>query len=756
MDGKMKKILAVLLLSALPVMAQSNSVYNATTYAYTTQVTSANAATGSSSIGAQPTAFAQGIPFSPYNTNASVTINRNGANAETVTPTAVANCFPNSVTCTLSASFSSLHVGGESIQSGTFGLQEAINVATAAGSGTVLIDASWKGPAGPSLITAATGSNNIPIQDNRNPAGPIFYQWNGSVYVAQSSGAASFVAGSQVMYLPYKQATTSATTLTDYSGNGLTGTFDTSTHAPTWTANGYGILFRSAQDISIPAAVLSGAKTIQMWFSLTSPGLADSLGFNFLLTDGNANGICYYPSWNGQITLGSTGSCGRAQGLDRYVGPTGIAFTMATSTTDLQYINGTAVKGYDFGTGGVTLPWNSASAGMIGNYVPNISYGANMIFYGMVVYNTVLTPAQIAANDLAFKSAMQAATGFTFGPTYLPSAFYLINGDSRYVNVGAGRALVSDIPAISLKNLGVDNWVNYSVFGYQQVALNANIANVEYAVLDGYGNGPKVVWNEAGINDIENSATAATVLTSLQSYCSNLHTRYPGIKVMVNTLAPDSNSTTAQETQRETLNTNLVNAWVGGTLGCDGLADEDGDPLAATQVTPNRYLPTGTSAFNSTYYLDGIHYTAVLDNEMANGDSCALADLVGRLNQPCWITRQIPFKVLGIFANTSQVVNLVQLGPGWQVCGVKENVSVAFAGTSITGLTATVGDSTGTATQYLASQSLLATGGPAPNMNPNYLSTHGIVQATFASVGANMSALTAGAMNIDVCVVNIP
>lgn len=193
MDGKMKKILAVLLLSALPVMAQSNSVYNATTYAYTTQVTSGNAATGSSSIGAQPTAFAQGIPFSPYNTNASVTINRNGANAETVTPTAVANCYPGSVTCALSASFSNKHISGESIQSGTFGLQEALNVAIAAGSGTVLIDASWQGPSGSSLITAAAGSNNVVIQDNRNPTGPTFYQWNGSAYAVSGSGGSSSV-----------------------------------------------------------------------------------------------------------------------------------------------------------------------------------------------------------------------------------------------------------------------------------------------------------------------------------------------------------------------------------------------------------------------------------------------------------------------------------------------------------------------------------------------------------------------------------
>jgi hypothetical protein len=182
-----KSILLVLLLVCVSAFAQSNSVYNATTYAYATQVAQGNSLTGSASIVANPTAFALGIPFLPYNTNASITINRNAATAETVTLSSIANCYPNSLTCTLYGSFSYKHISGETIQSGTFGLQEAINVAMAAGSGTVLIDASWQGPSGTSLITSAKGNNNVMIQDNRNPSGAEFYQWNGSAY-AQSGG----------------------------------------------------------------------------------------------------------------------------------------------------------------------------------------------------------------------------------------------------------------------------------------------------------------------------------------------------------------------------------------------------------------------------------------------------------------------------------------------------------------------------------------------------------------------------------------
>lgn len=179
---KMKKLIFLLAFS-LPALGQLNSVYNASTYAYTTQVTQGNSTTGSSSVRANPTAFAQGIPFLPYNLNAPITINRNAANAETLTPSGVSNCFSNSLTCTLSGTFTYKHISGESIQSGTFGLQEALNIAITAGSGTVLIDATWQG-SGTSQITGAAGSTTVMIQDNRNPSGAVFYQWDGTHYVA--------------------------------------------------------------------------------------------------------------------------------------------------------------------------------------------------------------------------------------------------------------------------------------------------------------------------------------------------------------------------------------------------------------------------------------------------------------------------------------------------------------------------------------------------------------------------------------------
>lgn len=232
----MKKLLLVFLVS-FTALGQSNSVYNANTYAYITQVTSGNTSTGSSSIMANPTAFANGIPFLPYNVNAPITINRNASTSETLTPSAISNCFPNSLTCTLSGTFTFKHITGENLQSGTYGLQEALNIAVAAGSGTVLIDASWQGPSGTAIIAAAKGSTNVLVQDNRNPAGPVFYQWNGTNYVAAGvAGAIQSINGdtTQAQLITCSGTgltcpTNSGHTTFTLAGGGLTGVITSST-----------------------------------------------------------------------------------------------------------------------------------------------------------------------------------------------------------------------------------------------------------------------------------------------------------------------------------------------------------------------------------------------------------------------------------------------------------------------------------------------------------------------------------------------
>lgn len=566
--------------------------------------------------------------------------------------------------------------------------------------------------------------------------------------------APALVAGYQAFYAPYRQNTTTATTITDYSGNGYTGTFGTGGNAPTWLASGGGITCSANSYITIPSGVLSGLGTVQMWFALSNPQYNDvtNVGPQIMLSDSANNNIATEGAYNGQVFMAAGAGQPNYRGTDRYVNNSGLAFTF-NSGTIAQYIDGRPVSGNLPATSGAgTITWNGSGNGNICNLAANASYGTSMVFYGLVVYPTVLTAAQIASNDSAFKTLIQQSAGVQFAK-FQPPSTYIVSGDSRIIDY-TEYGLVNSTPYLALHSFGVDNYTNLGIGGQTEATVYSNIANREYPLIDGNTTGVRVVWDEAGTNDLNSGTSAATIVTSLQNYCSALHSRYPGIKVIINTPAPRNDQTTTQETQRESLVSTLVSAWVGGTLGCDGLADEGEDMLAVNSTSPNPFVTS--SAYNATYYRDGIHYQPALAKELAAQDSCSIQDVLGRMYQPCWIRKTIPYTAISEYgALTSKLATLLQLGPNWQVCGMKSQITTAFAGTSITALTATIGDSTGTTSQYITSQSLLATGSVV-NMAPNFSSTHGVVQATFTATGGNLSALTAGNLNLDVCVVDIP
>jgi hypothetical protein len=110
-----------------------------------------------------------GTVIAPLATNSPVTVGT-GANADTVTPSAVSNSTPqvyqsSSFTAT---TFSHAHGTGDKVASGTVGLQEAINAASGAGGGVVIVDAAWVQAGGTdAIIEAATVSAGVSILDNR-------------------------------------------------------------------------------------------------------------------------------------------------------------------------------------------------------------------------------------------------------------------------------------------------------------------------------------------------------------------------------------------------------------------------------------------------------------------------------------------------------------------------------------------------------------------------------------------------------------
>ena len=154
--------------------------YRAVSYAY--GVTSdvppllVDSPSGATSGGTQTLTLAFGqIPLqngayiNPLATNAPVVVGT-GANADTVTPSAVSTNTPqvyqsSSLTAT---TFSHSHGTGDRVSSGTVGLQEAINVASGAGGGYVIVDADWTRYGGTdAMIEAATVPAGVSIVDNR-------------------------------------------------------------------------------------------------------------------------------------------------------------------------------------------------------------------------------------------------------------------------------------------------------------------------------------------------------------------------------------------------------------------------------------------------------------------------------------------------------------------------------------------------------------------------------------------------------------
>ena len=131
----------------------------------------AASATGTLTVAGSQVTATDGTVFTPFNINAPVLI-LNASGSDTQTPSAVSTNVQSNVyglTSTVTATtWTYAHAAGDRVASGTSGLQEAINVASAAGGGTVIVDATWTTQGGTSaMLTAASVPSTVQIMDNR-------------------------------------------------------------------------------------------------------------------------------------------------------------------------------------------------------------------------------------------------------------------------------------------------------------------------------------------------------------------------------------------------------------------------------------------------------------------------------------------------------------------------------------------------------------------------------------------------------------
>jgi len=149
-----------------------------------------------------------------FATNAAITIGQ-GANQETVTPSSVSGCGIGQPTygCTVTATFTNGHGKGDLIQSGTNGLQEAINDAASYGGGMVFFrnDVSLSAPT--SGTTTDSTANVLPANAWITYVGGVVTTaisggTCSSWALGDSSTAARFVAADSTLTAGEKQANT--------------------------------------------------------------------------------------------------------------------------------------------------------------------------------------------------------------------------------------------------------------------------------------------------------------------------------------------------------------------------------------------------------------------------------------------------------------------------------------------------------------------------------------------------------------------
>lgn len=573
-------------------------------------------------------------------------------------------------------------------------------------------------------------------------------------------GATAFVSsGLMAKYLPYLDNT--GTTLHDQSGNHFDCTL-AGTQVPIWASPG--LMFGSAAGtsyLSCPAGILSGAKTIMMIFTAQVPNTNEPTGSYpiAVFMDSNGWGVGTTNARGGALGLWHN-SIEVAEPLDRELGFS--SFAIVCNTPANFYVNGIAGTGSL--NGGQNCPtFNGAGTATFANYpggqIPGFQWAGTL--YALLVYNQVLTAAQVYQNHQYATTLMQSL-GASIPVTAQPPYALVFQGDSRTVNTGSSQQFTNSRPYYTTLGLGNrDQWWNLGVGGRTLAGIDGFFANIEYPLLRNFPSQGRTIYLDAGTNDMLANATGATVYTNMQTYCSTLHTNLPGVKIIAATSVARNDFTNAKEVQREALNTSIVSGMIAGTFNCDAVSDIANDPILATQTVPNGFNPSGSSSFNSTWFADGVHESAAANLEMSTQESFSIAAARGTTNGCTIINKRIPYQVIvaanTASAGTTQTVNLLQLFPGWQVCSLSTDTITAFVGTGVTGLTVSIGDSGtgGSATTYASAFSLTATGRQA-SIYPTFASVNGIAQLNFTSTGANLTALTAGEFDVQIGVVIKP
>lgn len=582
------------------------------------------------------------------------------------------------------------------------------------------------GATGPTGATGASGGTGA--AGPTGPQGPL--------------GPTGPVSGAQAFYLMDEGT---GTVVHDSSGNARDANFPGGGNNPTWTARG---LTFDGSRLDLPAAAINGAKTIQVWLSW-NPMTASQNTFcsgTFLSTDTGIGNNGLTPNGWGMLQLQDIASVqyfgARIPGvasLSMINAGAQVLGQAGTFTGRTLYLNGiSTIPSIDI-TANVT-DWSATTTAYLGKNVAGSKNFCGEMF-AFASYAGALTATQQNQNDKYVRNLLDLRGVPPYGSIRRDDKSVVFLGDS--ITFGLRVSFITAYPHLAM-NLLSNSFTPFNLAESGALAsyFTTNWTTLVAPTLTQQTGDQSVLYVALGTNDLKSSVSAATTYGYLQTACSNAHTA--GYKCVVGTVLPAALITAgAQETARQTLNSTIISGWLAGTLNADWVADQAGDPIMGLRANIS----------NTTYYnADQSHPAAAGNVVMANYAALATQNASGNGNKPYWVPVNVPYFTFAAIAATTNTVNLLQLGPGQQVCGVEQNVTTAFAGTGIATLTSSIGDSGGTATQYQGALTTLVTGQNLTQA-PNYVSANGIVQANFTAVGGNLSALTVGNLKVNICVV---
>jgi hypothetical protein len=479
--------------------------YSALDYAFGTaqsvapsglQVVTGNTAVGVGTITiATPITTTQGgTPFSPIAIGSVLTIG-NAANAETVTVTGVgipslAGFAPDTGSITVTATFANLHGPQENVLSATYGLQEAINVASQAGGGSVAVYPAWYKAGGTAAMVAAA---TVPTSLVNTSAG-----YSGVVRIVDAQTLQSYTYGPRsVTVVAAPSAATSATVAS-------------TTAAGTWTAITIHVLFTYVTPDggeSLASSDYSFTATVSEAIGGTGPAASTgAVGYRVYM-GANATTTCYLspvtaangtPIQCGPIAafkIGTSFSVATANVAAALIPVQSSAFPAGFQPATAGLLGGNIVEGPFAVTGVVTA--GTAIEGAIfqlpAAYLNRVNKAFRLTVQGIFTpVSTATLIVSVAVGSVyngtettIYTTTSAATTGTTASDfllqVILRTALIGATGtvEAHGFTIGASTTATANIAAVNIDNAqAASSAVDLTGQGYIRVLINSGTANL--------------------------------------------------------------------------------------------------------------------------------------------------------------------------------------------------------------------------------------------------------------------------------------